>query len=38
MRQDLYKDLYDKEDEHWWHISKRQTVVELIKKNVNQKK
>lgn len=32
MRRDLYKDLYDLEEKHWWHISKRKTCVELIKK------
>ena len=28
----LYKDLAKLEDSHWWHISKRETVVELIKR------
>ncbi len=32
MREDLYKDLYDKEQTHWWHIGKRRIVYSLLKK------
>lgn len=30
MRKDLYKDLYLTEEHHWWHISKRNFVEQLI--------
>lgn len=32
MEQFLYEDLYKQEDKHWWHLSKRAVVVELVKK------
>ncbi len=31
MRKYLYQDLYDLEEKHWWHISKRKELTELIK-------
>lgn len=31
MRKDLYQDLYNLENKHWWHISKRKIVKELIR-------
>ena len=30
MRSDLYRDLFAKEETHWWHISKRRFVRNLI--------
>ncbi len=30
MRQDLYKDLYTKEQVHWWHVGKRSIVYGLL--------
>ncbi len=36
MMTHLYKDLYDFEDKHWWHISKRQACIQLIKKYLSQ--
>lgn len=38
MRKYLYKDLYQLEDKHWWHVSKRRAVVGCIQsylKNTN---
>lgn len=32
MKKYLYKDLYDLEEKHWWHISKRRIVQNLIKR------
>lgn len=32
MREDLYKDLYDKESTHWWHIGKRKIVYTLLRR------
>ena len=32
MKKYLYEDLYSLEDKHWWHISKRRIVRNLIKK------
>lgn len=32
MRKDLYEDLYNLESKHWWHISKRRAVRQLIEK------
>ena len=32
MREDLYKDLYDKEHTHWWHIGKRRIVYSLLRR------
>lgn len=32
MRRDLYRDLYNLEIKHWWHISKRKIVQSLIKR------
>jgi SAM-dependent methyltransferase len=29
MRQDLFGDLYDKEEFYWWNVSKRETVLSL---------
>lgn len=31
MRHDLYKDLYLQEEKHWWHISKRNVVKQMLK-------
>ena len=30
MRQDLYEDLYSKENSHWWHVGKRSIVYGLL--------
>lgn len=30
MRKDLYNDLFNLEDKHWWHISKRRIVTTFI--------
>lgn len=30
MRSDLYRDLFLEEEKHWWHISKRKTVENLL--------
>lgn len=32
MRKDLYVDLYDLENIHWWHMAKRRAVLKMIKK------
>ena len=32
MREDLYKDLYDKEHTHWWHIGKRRIVYSMLRR------
>lgn len=32
MREDLYKDLYDKEHTHWWHIGKRSIEFGLLRR------
>lgn len=32
MKKYLYEDLYQLEDKHWWHISKRRAVHKLIEK------
>ncbi len=32
MKKYLYEDLFSLEDKHWWHISKRQIVRQLIEK------
>ena len=32
MRQDLYEDLYLKEQEYWWHVGKRAIVYSLLDK------
>lgn len=32
MKKYLYKDLYQLENQHWWHVSKRRNVINLIKK------
>jgi ubiquinone/menaquinone biosynthesis C-methylase UbiE len=32
MRQDLYRDLYTKENHYWWHVGKRMIVHSLIEK------
>lgn len=34
MREDLYKDLYDKEHTHWWHIGKRRIVYSLLRRYI----
>lgn len=31
MQKPLYKDLYDQEETHWWHIAKRKNVVMFAK-------
>ncbi len=31
MRTDLYADLFNLEDKHWWHVSKRRIVTTFIK-------
>lgn len=38
MQKYLYKDLYNLEEFHWWHIAKRQIVTEIIKKNFPDKR
>lgn len=39
MRKYLYQDLYELEEKHWWHLSKRQELIGLVKwlklKNTN---
>lgn len=39
MRKYLYRDLYELEEKHWWHLSKRQELIGLVKwlklKNAN---
>ena len=35
MRQDLYKELFEVENDHWWHKHKRKLVHQLISKYVN---
>lgn len=32
MRQDLYKELYRIEENHWWHLHKQSVVFQMIKK------
>ena len=32
MKKYLYKDLYLLENKHWWHISKRRSICQLIGK------
>jgi SAM-dependent methyltransferase len=32
MKKFLYKDLYDQEEKHWWHIAKRKIVLSFAKK------
>ncbi|OGM21887.1 hypothetical protein A2714_04155 [Candidatus Woesebacteria bacterium RIFCSPHIGHO2_01_FULL_38_9] len=32
MKKYLYQDLYELEEKHWWHISKRKLVIEFINK------
>ena len=31
MRSDLYRDLYEKEGDYWWHVCKRETVLSLLR-------
>ncbi len=38
MRKDLYADLVNLEDKHWWHISKRRIVTEFIRIYAKSKK
>jgi len=38
MEKYLYKDLYELEESHWWHISKRKTGIELIRNFLRVKK
>lgn len=38
MEDYLYKDLYNFEDKHWWHISKRDICLKLISQYTNGKK
>jgi len=35
MRPYLYKDLYELEEKHWWHISKRRIILKLISKYIS---
>lgn len=37
MQKYLYQDLYELEDKHWWHISKRKTVFSLLKRYLTEK-
>lgn len=30
MKKYLYKDLYDLEDKHWWHIAKRKNILKFL--------
>src|SRR5215813_4450651 len=32
MQEYLYQDLYELEDTHWWHIAKRRTCVQLLRR------
>lgn len=34
MKKYLYKDMYNLEERHWWHVSKRNAVLNLIKQYV----
>ncbi len=36
MRQDLYSELYQVENDHWWHQHKRKLVCQLISKYISQ--
>jgi len=38
MQNYLYKDLYQLEGEHWWHLAKREIVIKLLKQYVRAKK
>lgn len=38
MRKYLYEDLYQLEDKHWWHISKRKIVRDLLFQNISSSK
>lgn len=38
MNKYLYEDLYNLEEKHWWHISKRRVVQSVIKKFAKSKK
>lgn len=38
MEKYLYEDLYNIEDSHWWHVSKRETVFAMIKRFLKVKK
>ena len=38
MRTDLYKDLYDLDENHWWHVSKRNFCLQLISKYIKKDK
>jgi len=31
MRKNLYQDLFELEEKHWWHLSKRKVLLEIIK-------
>ena len=37
MRTDLYQELYEVENTHWWHKHKRATVHQMIKKYITNK-
>ncbi len=37
MRSDLYRELYEVENTHWWHLHKRATVHQMIAKYIPQK-
>lgn len=38
MQRKFYKDLYNLEDKHWWHINKRAVVIKMIRKFGGSKK
>lgn len=38
MRKDLYGDMYETEESHWWHVAKRRFVNQLIVSYVQQEK
>lgn len=38
MEKYLYQDLYDLEESHWWHLSKRELALKLIKKYLKKRK
>lgn len=37
MKKYLYRDLYNLEERHWWHVSKRNAVTRLIEKYIGKK-
>lgn len=38
MQENLYEDLFRLEEKHWWHLSKREICLDLIKKYLSEKK